>query len=112
MIMIMMMIGEVIMMMVRVMMMMIISAITGTLIIRCCSRVRVSISRIVHDCASRERTPRALIDQIIAAAINTVELIRIALLLVIRKTRLAVVVAPFVLRRLIKVVRMLILWIG
>lgn len=94
--------------------MMIISAITGTLIIRCCSRVRVSISRIVHDCASRERTPRALIDQIIAvaAAINTVELIRIALLLVIRKTRLAVVVAPFVLRRLIKVVRMLILWIG
>lgn len=90
--------------MVRVMIM-IISAVTGTLIIRCC--VRVSTSRIVHDCASRERTPRALIDQIIAAAvaINTVELIRIALLLVIRKTRLAavntVVVAPFVLGGLV-----------
>ena len=105
--MIMMMIRVMIMMMVRVMMM-IISAVTGTLIIRCCVCVRVP-ARIVHDCASRERTPRALIDQIIAAVTNTVELIRIALLFVIRKTRLAAVntvvaVAPLVLGGLVEVV--------
>jgi hypothetical protein len=92
-------------MMMRMMMMMaIISAVTGTLIIRCCVRT----GRIVHDGAGRDRregTPRALIDQIVAAAAtNTVELIRIVawlLLLVVRKTRLAgvhavVVVAPLV----------------